>query len=104
MTTVRSGSSGSRTRGRQPCMGTRSINLGGPLKTRHGRFLALAVGVMALYALARFIDAEPLVLASGAALAFYVPGAVLLNASRFGRTAWIEQIALAIVLSVTFVS
>jgi len=59
-----------------------------------------------MYWIALLTGVEPLVFATGAALAFYVPGAVLvqLNPGMFGQTTWVERTALSLVSSVTFVA
>lgn len=69
---------------------------------RHG----LALSVVVLHWVGLLTDIWLLSFVSGATLAFYLPGALIvrLNRALFDRTSRIEQIAMSVIMSVVYVS
>jgi hypothetical protein len=69
-------------------------------------FLTLVTGMVALHWVGVGIGIRSLIFATGASLAFYVPGALLvwLNPSFFRAVSWVERFAMSIILSITFIT
>jgi uncharacterized membrane protein len=76
------------------------------LKRGAGMYALLECGTVAMYWLALLTNVRPIASLTGAALAFYIPGAVLIRSSGglFADLLWVERAALSVVLSVTLVA